>query len=85
MGILQKHLAELDKEARLAKIEGIKKELADRERVLTFFEKEEQIELEIEQKLAREKEMYGEEVQDEKDDPENYIPPEITRQVGGKR
>ncbi|XP_058788632.1 small ribosomal subunit protein mS27-like [Phymastichus coffea] len=83
--VLKIHLAELDKISRLAKIEDMKKDLADRERVLTFFEKEEQIELAIEEKLAKEKELYGDESEEVTDDEENYIPPEIVTKQGEKR
>ena len=80
MNVLKQHLAELDKQNRLAKIEEIKKDLVERERVLTFFENEEKIELAIEKKLQREKALYGDEdatLQQNIED--NYIPPEIVK------
>lgn len=50
---LKKHQALLDKELRLQNIEKIKKDLAEKEKILTFFENEEQIELEIERKQEK--------------------------------
>ncbi|KAK2589336.1 hypothetical protein KPH14_007884 [Odynerus spinipes] len=47
---LKEHQALLDKELRLQNIEKMKKELEKKERILTFFENEEKIELEIEKK-----------------------------------
>ncbi|XP_012287171.1 uncharacterized protein LOC105703385 [Orussus abietinus] len=48
--VLQQHLAELTRQKRIAQISEIKKDLSDRERILTFFEREEEIELEIEER-----------------------------------
>lgn len=61
MKILQDQLDYLNKQRRFAEVENIKKDLIERKRVLTFFENEEQIELEIQEKLEREKELYGDE------------------------
>lgn len=77
--ILREHLAELDKQARLAKLLEMKQELVERERVLTFFENEEKIELTIQQKLDREKALYGDERQAVHQSDEDYVPPEIVK------
>ncbi|KAJ8674841.1 hypothetical protein QAD02_010627 [Eretmocerus hayati] len=78
INVLKEHLAYLDRQARLAKVEEMKKDLVDRERLLTFFENEEQIELEIEKKLEKEKRLRGD-VEASTIDNEDYIPPEIVR------
>lgn len=48
--MLKEQQAMLDKQLRLENIKKIKEELEKKERLLTFFENEEQIELEIEKK-----------------------------------
>lgn len=53
--ILDNQLKEINRQTRIENVEKIKKDLKLQERVLTFFENEEQIELEIEKKEAIEK------------------------------
>ncbi|OXU25259.1 hypothetical protein TSAR_003803 [Trichomalopsis sarcophagae] len=79
MTVLKEHLAELDRQTRLAKIEQIKQELAEQEQVLTFFENKDKIELTIEQKLEKEKKIFGEESEVVQNLDEKYVPPEIVR------
>ncbi|CAK9800944.1 28S ribosomal protein S27, mitochondrial [Anthophora quadrimaculata] len=52
---LENQIKEINRQARIENIEKMKKDLKLQERVLTFFENEEQIELEIEKKEALEK------------------------------
>lgn len=77
--VLKNQLAEIDRQKRLVKVEEMKKELMEKERLLTFFENEEKIELQIEQKLEKEKKLYGEEKQTAIDEEESYVPPEIVK------
>lgn len=79
MQILQEQLDYLDKQRRLEEVEELKKDLSERERTLTFFENEEEIELKIQEKLEREKKLYGEDKVIEEDLNENYVPPEIVK------
>lgn len=46
--VLENQIKAIDRERRIANIEKIKKDLKEREQLLTFFEKEEEIELQIE-------------------------------------
>ncbi|XP_011631979.1 28S ribosomal protein S27, mitochondrial-like [Pogonomyrmex barbatus] len=48
VSILETQMKEIDKERRIKKIEQIKKDLEEKEQLLTFFDKEEEIELKIE-------------------------------------
>lgn len=63
---LQAHFNELDRENRLANIAKMKKDLEEKEQILTFFEREEQIELQIEERNKRDVAKYrpGEELED---------------------
>lgn len=79
MKVLQDQLDVIDKQRRLAEVKEMKKDLEERERVITFFENEEQIELQIKEKLEREKELYGDEEQASIDLEDNYVPPEIVK------
>ena len=62
MEILQEELDLITKKKRLANLEKLKEDLKIRERTLTFFENEENIELQIQKKLEREEELYGEDL-----------------------
>jgi small subunit ribosomal protein S27 len=77
MKILKAQKHHQQKQERLANIENIKQTLIEKERLLTFFDKEEEIELQIEEKLKREKLLYGDKevVKIE----EEYVPPEIKK------
>ncbi|XP_011498350.1 PREDICTED: uncharacterized protein LOC105362585 [Ceratosolen solmsi marchali] len=77
MKILREQHKEREKQQRLANIENIKKELEEKEQLLTFFDNEDKIELQIEQKLEKEKLLYGE-VKVTKQE-EDYVPPEIKK------
>lgn len=79
--LLQKQIEELDKKQRLEKVEKTKKDLKTEERLLNFFDKEEEIELEIEKKLQWEEEKYGPILEVKEDLENNYIPPEITKKT----
>ncbi|XP_014234869.2 28S ribosomal protein S27, mitochondrial-like [Trichogramma pretiosum] len=59
INVLETHKDEIDRQQRLEKVEQLKKELEEKEKVLTFFDKQDQIELEIETKLKEEKLKYG--------------------------
>ncbi|XP_034937151.1 uncharacterized protein [Chelonus insularis] len=78
MAVLTAQLKELDKEKRLAQIKEIKEDLAKRERLLTFYENEEKLELQIEKKLKWEEEVYGPPVEQATILDEDYIPPDVT-------
>ncbi|XP_015126241.1 28S ribosomal protein S27, mitochondrial [Diachasma alloeum] len=80
MDLLQKQLAEIDRQQRLKDVEAMKKDLQVRERLLTFFENEEKLELQIEEKLKIEDEMYGPPIEVKEDTEDNYIPPEVGQQ-----
>lgn len=77
ISVLERHLDELDKIARLEKVEQMKKELAERERLVTFFEKRHEIEIAIENKQRLEKQKYGKRRRTTADIEENYVPPEV--------
>lgn len=79
MVMLQQQLDELDKERRIEDIKLIKEDLKTRERLLTFFEHEEQIELNIERKLEEEDAKFGPPLEVEAELEENYVPPEIKK------
>ena len=70
-------MAELDRLTRLEKVDQMKKDLENRERVLTFFQNYQQIQLKILQKNRAEKKLYGRKKRSKVDIDENYIPPEI--------
>lgn len=80
MDLLEKQVNELDKKMRLENVEKMKRDLKDRERLLTFFDNEEQVELRIEQKLKMEEETFGPYIKVSADIDDGYIPPEITKQ-----
>lgn len=86
MEVLQKHLAELDRLSRIQNIKKMKKELESRERLLTFFDKEEEIELKIEEKLAEKKkyEIDPKLLRKKLKMQENYIPPEVSKRLSKK-
>ncbi|XP_063979808.1 small ribosomal subunit protein mS27-like [Diachasmimorpha longicaudata] len=77
MDHLQKQLIEINNQKRIKNIEDMKKDLQVRERLLTFFENEEKLELQIEEKLKREDEKYGPPIELKEDEEDNYIPPEV--------
>lgn len=52
---MEEQKKQMEKERRLANIEKIKKDLKEREQLLTFFDKQEEIELQIEKILERER------------------------------
>lgn len=79
MNVLQKELDEVQKEERLKNIETIKKELEEKERLLTFFDNEEQIELAIENKLEKEKLEMGDEAVSNEVSDELYVSPDIIK------
>ncbi|KAF7993715.1 hypothetical protein HCN44_010310 [Aphidius gifuensis] len=79
MDLLHKQIEDLDKKRRLENVEKTKKEIQTEERLLNFFDKEEEIELEIEKKLQWEEETYGPILEVKEDLENNYIPPEITK------
>lgn len=72
-------MEEADKKSRLEKVDEMKKYLHSRERLLTYFENRQKIDLQIAQKAAREKQMYGKKIQLAEDRDEKYIPPEIVK------
>ncbi|XP_057318888.1 28S ribosomal protein S27, mitochondrial [Microplitis mediator] len=76
---LQRQLDEIDRTARIQKVKEIKTELQTQERLLTFFEHEEEIELKIEDKLKWEEETYGPPITVKEDEEANYIPPEVSQ------
>lgn len=57
--LLDKQTAEISKQNRLKHIEELKKNLKEKETLLTFFENEEQIELQIETKEVRQQKLYN--------------------------
>lgn len=69
----------MDRQARLARVEEMKQELVEKERILTFFENKDKIELQIEQKLEKEERIYGKVSEVAQDLEENYVPPEIVK------
>ncbi|XP_015596826.1 28S ribosomal protein S27, mitochondrial [Cephus cinctus] len=79
--ILEAHLDELQKQARLKNVEKIKKDLEERERILTFFEQEEEIELEIEKLESKEEkiDMTSKQARRVFRVDENYVPPQIVK------
>ncbi|XP_014212922.2 28S ribosomal protein S27, mitochondrial-like [Copidosoma floridanum] len=79
--ILNEELEKINKLKRLEVVKEMKKDLEDKEQLLTFFENEESIELAIEQKLQMEKERYGDEMQNIQDSDENYISPENVKRM----
>lgn len=81
MDLLHKQIGELDKKQRLENVEKTKKEIQTEERLLNFFDKEEEIELEIEKKLQWEDETYGPILEVKEDLENNYVPPEITKKT----
>ncbi|XP_011311372.1 28S ribosomal protein S27, mitochondrial [Fopius arisanus] len=85
MDVLQAQLVEIDKQKRLKNVQEIKKDLQVQERLLTFFENEEKIELQIEEKLQNEDRKYGPPVEVEEDKEDNYIPPEVKQQATKNR
>lgn len=76
---LQRQLDEIDRTARIQKVKEMKTELQTQERLLTFFEHEEDIELKIEEKLKWEEETYGPPITVKEDEEANYIPPEVSQ------
>ncbi|KAG7203759.1 hypothetical protein KM043_013783 [Ampulex compressa] len=54
MSLLNQQRKEMEKEKKMAELEEMQRELAERERLLTFFEREEQIEMEIAYKQKQE-------------------------------
>jgi len=87
ISVLEEQKKAIDREMRIANIEKLKKELQEREQLLTFFDKREEIELEIEKITERERK----EMQRIRAIPrsasklkklvaaETYIPPDITK------
>lgn len=85
--ILQKHLAEIDKIERIKNVEKIKKELEDEERLLTFFDKEEEIELKIEaiDKRLKSMEINPGELKKKLKSNEDYFPPDVLKRKKTKQ
>lgn len=81
MNLLEKQIDELDKKRRLENAEKIKRNLQERERLLTFFDREEEIELQIERKLAAEEAEFGPVIEVSTENKENYIPPEVQKSI----
>ncbi|KAK0090458.1 hypothetical protein PV325_000122 [Microctonus aethiopoides] len=81
MNLLEKQIDELDKKRRLENAEKIKRNLQERERLLTFFDREEEIELQIERKLAAEEAEFGPVIEVSAENEENYIPPEVQKSI----
>ncbi|XP_017790386.1 PREDICTED: uncharacterized protein LOC108572638 [Habropoda laboriosa] len=85
--VLGKQLKEINQQSRIENVAKLKKDLEIRERFLTFFENEEQIELEIEKKeaieqaeLDRIKKLHRVELKLKKLElQEEYVPPKIER------
>lgn len=79
--ILKKHLAEIDKIKRINNTVKIKKDLEDEERLLTFFENEENIELKIEEIQQRIKamEIPPKLLKKKLKDDEEYVPPDVLK------
>ncbi|CAK9811515.1 hypothetical protein ANTPLA_LOCUS7058 [Anthophora plagiata] len=86
--VLDNQLKEIDRQTRMENIEKMKKDLKLQERVLTFFENEEQIELEIEKKEAIEKAELERvmrmprgplKLQKLKQEEDDYVPPQIIK------
>ncbi|XP_066590351.1 uncharacterized protein [Prorops nasuta] len=81
---LEEQYRAIEKEERLAKLQEMKQELEEREKILTFFENEEKIELQIEKKLEEERKFDEKVAKKMKKRPElrqteEYIPPEVGR------
>ncbi|XP_046486540.1 small ribosomal subunit protein mS27 [Neodiprion pinetum] len=74
--VIDQQLAELDRKQRLENVAKIKKDLEERERVLTFFENEEKIDLIIESR-ENEEENKPTEIKQQNAKDEDYIPPEV--------
>lgn len=77
---LEKQRIRLQTMQRLSNVEKSKKKLKEKEMLLWFFENEEQIELEIESKKAREGEQLQNTNISSMDTDESYIPPEVHKQ-----
>ncbi|XP_012255925.2 uncharacterized protein LOC105685982 [Athalia rosae] len=75
--VLNEQLAELDRQERLAKVAAIKKELSEREQLLTFFENEDEIDLTIDSKKPKYTRKPIGKKRKPKSVNENYIPPEM--------
>lgn len=83
--VLEDQIKAMDRESRIANIEKIKKDLDEREQLLTFFDKEEEIELQIEkieEKVRREDERIHAMPKSKKKlraliTTESYIPPDV--------
>lgn len=74
---LDAYLQELTKSKRLEEVEQTKLELKHKEELLYFFDKEDEIEVEIEKKeILRKKREYIEKIEISEDD---YIPPETQK------
>lgn len=84
MAELHRQLDELDKQARMEKVKKMKEDMKKEERLLTFFDHEEEIELKIEDKLQRELEIYGPPTEKKIEEDENYVPPEIRSRTAGR-
>lgn len=85
MDLLEAQLAEIDRQKRLKHVDEMKKDLQVRERLLTFFQNEEKIELQIEEKLKKEEEKYGAPIEVKEDTEDNYIPPEVKQHSNKNR
>lgn len=79
--VLEKHSKEMDKIRRIKNIETIKKELEDEERLLTFFEKEEEIELKIEaiDKKIDSMKINPKLLRKKLKNDEEYVPPDVLK------
>ncbi|XP_033215933.1 28S ribosomal protein S27, mitochondrial-like isoform X2 [Belonocnema kinseyi] len=77
--VLQKHLAEINKLARIKRVKRMKRDLEKTERLLTFFDKEEEIELQIEKILEKKKSIAIDDkiLKKKLKREENYVPPEV--------
>lgn len=82
MKILHEHLAELNRQQKKKEFAEIKQTLEARERILTYFDKEEEIELEIQRKVKEDKKIMRRIKGKLKKVEEDYTPPEITKRRG---
>ena len=76
---MKEHIAEISKQEKKKKFAQIKKELEDKERILTFFDKEEKIELDIQMKDQIYQQKYGHIKIKNTTFEEEYIPPEVKK------
>lgn len=78
---MKEHLADLNRQEKKKEFAKIKEELASKEQVLTFFDKEEEIELQLEKKLAEEEAKYGHIKVKQVVGTEEYVPPDVKKRI----